>query len=371
MQESANFFQTFFNLVLWIMTFVLIKPALRYPYTISKHRRFLVYFLMILFCIYPFWGGDYFHYKEYFIEYKSGGYCPLEDSYKWILDNLGYSYSFFRLIVWGMALFILFKAYKMIEIRYELALFYFIALYLTTFSYARVSLSMAFILLGLVIIIRQKSSLFFNVIISIILFSFAELFHRSAIIGIIAALISLFLINANKKRIILICFIFPIIVLSFAFLLNQFLTFDLNGDTFVTDRHRDAYFSSDVDDLSFPGWGPYISILLSRVPLICIAILYIWVIFKGYFYIFPRSVRLVSSYGFVIIILAIVFMFDFGINTYVLYYRTLNFAILPSAVFLAALKQYGINLKLINIIYYVSLWGVFYILIYRTYCTFF
>ena len=147
------------------------------------------------------------------------------------------------------------------------------------------------------------------------------------------------------------------------------MSFDLGYDDYITGRQRDEYLLSESTGGLSEGLGPYIQTLLTRVPLFIIAFSYIYYAVKGYFKMFSRSSRIVSSYSFLTILLALAFLCDLGYNTYVIYYRTLTFAMIPSAVFLSEMKRLNYTPKLFNIIWGISVLGAFYTLIYSTYCT--
>lgn len=371
MQESASLFQMIFLLSVWILIFIIMKPSFYYPYKVVKQNRNVAIFLTLIFCLYPFWGGDYFHYKSMFFEYKAGEYIPLEYPYKWIMDHLPSSYVLFRFVVWGGALLILFRVYKTIALNYDLCLFFFMTMYLPWFSYARVSLAMSLLILGLTMMVSPNYGKYRRrKFIGLLILLASGFFHRSAFIGMIAAVGALFLLNLNKKRLFLILMSFPFLVLLMQFVINKFMLIDLDYDTFITVNHRNLYLNNTDDIQAISGWGERISNFLTRTPLILIGYLYILTVYKGYYKSMPKTIRAISSYAFIIILIAIVFSFDLGYSTYVLYYRTLTFAMIPSAVFLSYIREQKIKLsKLNNIVYYMGILSAFYALLYTTYCT--
>lgn len=373
MRETATFSEALFNCIIWGLLCVLLFPVLKKPYILPKNKKYIVCFLLFVFCLYPFFAGDYFHYNVIYNETKQGFSRGLEDFYKWIILNICNSYTFFRIIVWGGALWLTLSAYKRIRPLDGLSITFFSLLYLPWFSYARVSLAMASIFMGLCLIVKPINRRhFLSYTLGLLIMCCSVFFHRTAIIGIIAAFGSFLLKNPNKKKLLIIMALFPLSILILKSLLSNFLTLDLDYDTYVTGQQRDLYLSSDetASGLSI-GIGPYISVFLTRAPLFLIGFAYIYSIWKGVFCAFQKPVQIISSYAFIIILIALAFSFNLGVNTYVFYYRSLNFAMIPSAVFLAQLRYYGIMPTLYKWIYYSTLWGVVYTLVYSIYCSFF
>ena len=368
--DSATFIQVVFNLVLWVILFALMKPACAFPYSLNVQRRSIAIIGILLFCLFPYFGGDYFNYNEIFVYLKVGRDVSIEEVYKLIIKNCGYSYTFFRLIIWGVAVFFTLTAYKRLEVSFDLALFFFVAFYLPWFSYARVSLAMALIIFGLSLISRPiKRKKVLSVILGLLFIGCAEYFHRSAVIGITAALGSLFLINANKRIVLIVGVFFVFMIIALRYLIIYFLSLDLSYDTFISGEQRNYYLLDSNAGSGVEGIGASIMNILTRLPLILVAFLYIIVVYKGFYRSLPISVRVISSYSFILIMIALGFSYNLGFNTYVLYYRTLNFAMIPSAVFLASLKENHIKSELFKIIYYLSLIGIVYTLVYTIYCT--
>lgn len=370
MKESATFLQILSNIVLWCIFYFSTKSVLRKPFVLSKNKVNFAYLLLIIFCLFPFFGGDYFHYKEIFFSVQKGWFAHLEPIYIWLIDTFGYSYECFRFIVWGSALFILFKAYNRLEVNPYLALFFFGSLYLLWFSYARASLAMAMLFLGLSYLAKPlKGKYIYSLILAFVFLVCALFFHRSAILGFICVLGSLFLKKPKRKTVILLSVLFPLLISLLAYFISYFMDMSLGDDAVVSEQHRNAYLNSEAQSGLSVGIGPYIGIFCTRFPLLLIGYAFIQCAFKGYFEYFTQSSVIVSSYAFLLILLALAFSFDLGFNTYVLYYRTLTFAMIPSVVFLIQLKELHILPTLYKYIYNITLFGVFYNLIYATYCT--
>jgi hypothetical protein len=59
-QESLTLWQGVFNIVLWGIIVWILSPSLKYPYTLSKAAKFWGIVFIVLFYLFPFWGGRLF-----------------------------------------------------------------------------------------------------------------------------------------------------------------------------------------------------------------------------------------------------------------------------------------------------------------------
>lgn len=370
MQEIATPLQLLFDIVLWLAVVLLLWPAYNPPHTITKTKRRIGYLLLLLFCLFPFWGGDYFHYKDEFYDVLNGGYPHVEPVYQWVMFNLSFeSYLLFRLIIWGGALLLLLKAYSRSSSNFDECILLFAACYLPLFSYARVSLSISLIILGLSFVVSDRGyrsivSVFFGLTI----IGCSEFFHRSAIIGIAAAIASLFLMNAKKGTIFLVIIILPLAVYLIGFALQYISDLDLDNDMFVSSQLINTYLDSTKRGTIGGGLGEVLMILLARIPLYLSAILYLKLVINGSYSSFTIAERVLSSFAFCCILLGALFLIDFGFNTNVFHYRTLNLALPANAVFLAAVYKHNFNRVFCGVVLWTTVIGVLYSLSYSLYC---
>ena len=135
------------NIIVLCYLYRSLKPVLVDTNYISSKRVLVTQFLMLLFCLFSFWGTDWYGYLNYFTAVKSGweDRVPMEDVYIWLMEVLP-SYLLFRFIVWGGALLLLLKSVSNFEINKKLFLFLFCSIFLIWFTYARASLGMAMML---------------------------------------------------------------------------------------------------------------------------------------------------------------------------------------------------------------------------------
>lgn len=373
MQETATFFQALFNVGLWGLIVLVLRPALKYPYCLSNKARMMGILLILVFCLFPFWGRDYFHYMEAFRDVKIGSRSNLEPFYEWIIVNVADYYVVFRLIVWGLALILLLYAYKRVFRSFDLSLFYFAALYLPWFSYARASLAISSIILGITFLTKplRRSSLL-SILIGFSLIAISIFFHRSAVLGIAAVVGSILIVGDNKYKLLLILVSLPVAVYFVSHymdtILLQFIGMDSDMDVFFSERKVNGYLMGESNER---GLGGLLGDFLNRGAVLIMPIAYTVLVFKGYYQQFNRVEKLVSAYTLCVIFLAIglVSVGDYNMN--VLFYRTLFFSYPANAVFLMSIKNRNLIKGIYGVIYYVGIVGSMYALVYSTYCALF
>lgn len=370
-QEKATFVQALFDVILWLLIYLRLHKFYNEPYKRFQKSKIIGIFLILVFCLFPFWGGDYFHYYEQMIEYNKGGYLQQEPVYGWMYSTFSFSYTFLRLVIWGFALLFLFSAYKRTSLSFGLCLFIFGACYMHYFSYARASLAMSMVILGLALVVTAegRSRLSF-IVFGALLAGCSFVFHKSSLIGIAAALISLLLLNPGKKTIVLMVASIPLFVFLLANIIEMYLGFDFEDMGVITNQYRDRLAGGgvEVEDNSF-GIGPFISQVLSRAPLYLCAILYIIVVSTGIFRNFTRGERALSSFSFVCIVIALTFLYDFGYDTSTIHYRILYWSMPANAVFLGAVYRTKRFPLFVKSILFITIAGAFYDLTYAAYCS--
>ena len=370
--ENLKVWQGLFDLFLWGVIVLILSPALKYPYKLIKSRRVFGILLILLFCIFPFWGGDYFHYKDSFDIIKMGGYTHLEAMYSWLILNVVDDYSIFRLIIWGFALTLLFLAYKRVGQNFDQALYYFAALYLPWFSYARASLAMACILLGITFLVKPiRRFKIMSMIMGVTMVGGAIFFHKSAIVGMVAVLATFFVSDTKRNKIILTILLYPIAVYFIAKAMDYYMMMDFSFDEetniFVSERKRDRFLSGS-GGFRFRGLGATIGDILNRGSMLLMPICFVYFAVKGYYQKLTKIEKYFGAYVLCIVLLAVGFILTTGYSTQILFYRTLFYAYPANAVFLSAIKSRNEIKGLPNVIYWMGFAGSAYVLLYATYC---
>lgn len=353
-------FFSFLNFLFYCVTYGLSKSVFWANVSLGKSRRRWVVFFSILFCLIPFWGGDYFHYMEIFPMLKQGWYqLNVEKIYE-TFARYSPDYHFFRFIIWGTAFWLVCKCIRILHLNFDLSIFFFTSLFLYKFSYARVSLCMAIMYLGLAVMSKNKLKEF---IIGLTLVISSFYFHKSSLFGIAIIIASFAISNMTKRTIFCLFILFPIFVVLVQVLIGDYLSMNIErgsmnmgaGQTYMTNENVAI------------GIGEYIMNILWRSMIYLIAYLYIKIIYDGNYVQLPRRIKYFANASFLTIYASSIFAFNLGINTTVIYNRFLNFCMLPSVFFLSSCYANRIHKQLIKIIVYVGSAAAVYTLLYSTY----
>ena len=144
------------NLILLLMIYNIMKRSLIPPYCVSIKKRRYALLLILFFCLFSFWGADWFHYiAEYLVLHNEEKYLSnLEEVYVFI-SLASPNYIIFRLIIWGGACLFLFRTFYLIPVKTDLLITTFVIIGLIWFGYARVSLAMAIMFYGAVYLVEK------------------------------------------------------------------------------------------------------------------------------------------------------------------------------------------------------------------------
>ena len=295
----------------------------------------------------------------------AGGYNHFEDIYGWIITNLGYSYTFFRLIIWGSALTLLFISYKRVGINPDMTLYYFGVLFMIRFSYARVSLAMAIILLGLTFVYKPIMKLkVISYLLGLTIIGCSIFFHRSSAIGCMAAVITLFLIKNSRWKIISIALSMPLATFVVSSFLGSMLNMSFETYDASLDSKIENYLTNTVSER---GIAVKIQTFLLQTPMYMSALLCAILAIKNKIEEFSMVERAFAYYVFVIMLFSFGLSFGAGYETAVLMHRTMYFAMPANAVFLMSVNTRKVYPKLFKFIYYTAFSASLYALLYSTY----
>lgn len=340
------------------------KRSFKRNCALSKRNKFLIAFCLILFILFPFYGGDYFHYMaDYPLLQDDRLQLNEEQVYSFIAKNTP-NYHFFRLVIWGGALFLLFLLFRKLKLNVDLCFFIFSSVYITQFAYARVSLAMAIMFYGAAfLLVKSGITRGYNFITGLAIVLISIFFHKSSIIGIITLFLAYILRNINKNTIIFVLAVFPVGLLIVNIVISNYLSISFDDVVGTIGKGQD-YFTADALE---QGIGEIIQLTLWRLTVYLIALYYIRLIFKNKISIYPPHIKLFATSTFLIVYIASFFLFDVGINTTILFNRILNYSIIPGTVFLAYSKMHNIENNWINKILTLGVIAATYTLIYSTY----
>lgn len=352
----------YFNLLLYLLLYYLGHSSIKAGGVNIKDFHFII-FLFVLFCAYPAWGGDYFHYRESFANVRKGFSTHMEDVYIFIIQNITSTYLQFRLIVWGGATFFLYQAYKRVEVDTRMAIVVFSLLFLTRFSYARVSLAMALAYCGLSMIKAGHSKGGTLMGYAVLLSSF--FFHKSALFGIAIVLLSILLSDRiGRKTLIIILALFPVLIMAARYFLSGFLLLESGDIELLNVEKGQQYLTEEV---SKRGLAARLGDMLLKGTFYAILIEYIIIQFKGIYKSLPTSIKAFSTASFLTIVVSSLFIFDLGVETQVIYNRFIFFAMIPSACFIAYCLQAGLLKRWTKTVIVLGVCSVLFALLYSCY----
>lgn len=352
----------YFNLLLYLIIFFLGYNSLKKGH-ISKQDFRIMMVLFVVFCMYPAWGGDYFHYRESFPAVKQGWSTHMEDFYVFIIQNITATYLQFRIIVWGGAIYLLYQAYKHTDVDTRLAMLMFSLLFLTRFSYARASLAMAMSYLGLSLIVTEKKKR--SIIFGYVLLAGSFFFHKSALFGIAVVLLTIFISERiGKKTLIVILAAFPFLIAAATYFLSDFLLLDADEFELLNVEKGQQYLTEEVSN---KGLAARLGEMLFRLTFYSILIEYLVLHVKGLYAKLPKSVKAYSTASFFTIIISSLFAFDLGVSTQVIYNRFIFFAMIPSACFIAYCLEVGLLKKWTKFVIALGVSSVVFALLYACY----
>lgn len=358
-------FLVFTNIVIIFTLYLLTKPASR-GIQISPTKRKVSKLLILLFCLYSFWGKDWFGYLLYYKEIERGGVVSsIEDIYNWV-GKFCPSYAIFRLVIWGPALFFFLKTIKRLSLDLDIVLFFFCSIYLIWFSYARVSLAMAVIFYGYSLMYSSRKRLDLKYILGIILILASFYLHKSSIFAIIVVFTAELLKRWSKVSVALPIIIFPIAVIIAISQFGSFVDSLVNNEANVMNEYAtvgNAYLNSDS---YIAGPGVLLQWFFERTPYYLLSFICIKVIWRNDLRVAP-NIKPFMLVLFLLVLTATVFLFDFGFNTATLYGRFIRYAQIPACIVLSHLYTKNIYLKLTKVTYWLAIVGTAYSLFYVMY----
>lgn len=341
--------------------------AVKRGYNQKEYLRLTFYLLaIILFFLYPMYDGDYFHYEEIveYIHSRPFGYTHMEDIYVWLIQITNGNYFFWRLIVWGVSFLFVIFSINLLTLDLRLGLFVFACLFLTRFSYSRVSLAMALFFFGYSCLFKKdrRPKFLFLACLSLIASYYS---HKSVIVPLL--LMPLTLLYFTKKRVIISLILFPVFVVflnKYAFI---FLEMDVSDMDIQQVKTAASYMSGDKIQR---GIARVIEIYLSRSVIYLGAFLCVYKILinkkvEGEFN--NLSIIYLSKLIYWIVYLATALSFlDIGHSA--IAYRILYFSYLPICyVFTYLISEMLITRRIVVLVVGLSIVAINYRLLYGLY----
>lgn len=352
----ATRLEVLFDIVLYFFICAFFIRALSKT-VFSRFRIVVGSIFILLFFFFAYWGGDYFHYKNGFDIIKENPFVEtsLEDVYYWII-SISPSYLFFRIIIWGSVFALYLIILSCLKIPVQVGLLSLAAFSLLRLSYARASLAMAIMFLGLAVLssnLIHKKTL--STLIGLGLVSVSFFFHKSAYFGIVMILCAVVLSSINKKGVSL-AVMFAIVATSFI-LVRTYI-----GDFMMASIDpEESNLSLEIGQkylgrgISASGWGGRIRDFAEMVPYYWGLWIYFRLRLKGVLKKSPRAMLYFANLFMIIVLVATVFLFSFGgLNTAFLNHRFMRFNLIPLAIFMSLCYINGYEKKLVKINIYIG-----------------
>lgn len=362
MIKYATPLEVFLDLIIYSLIVIMLYGRYRYGWKISHSRHNLSIYLMVTFCLYPFFGPDYFHYLQDYNEILTDGWSNMEEIYTILIKYVIPNYFFFRLLLWGSALSIVFFIIKKAKVDSDIGMFVFCSMYLPQFSYTRSSLGAALAYCGMVVFLSKKSSVK-HMIMGLLLMASSYLFHKSAPFAIAVALISIMMYYSWKKTLLALLVITPYAIMKIRGFLDDFMMIDFDVDATMMMSGQKYLSSEDTQT----GIASDILSVLQRLPFYIMVLIYLKMYQDKTYKSLDTTMKLIANATFMAVMLASLFLIDIGFNTYAFYYRCLNFTIIPGAIFIAYCKTNHISPRLTNLAFYIGMISSFYWLSYSLY----
>lgn len=355
------------DIIISLFLFLLTYKAL-HGKSFTRSRIIFVYSLILLFCLFSFWGADWFGYQSYFELAKNSYYAniPMEEFYIWLVEKACGSYIVFRLVVWGSSIIFFCLTARNLRCNVGLILFFFCNIYLIYFSYARVTLAISMMFYGYSCLWTARNSKKILTIIWGLFWIFLSFFfHKSAILGISSIILAIFVERMGKISLKLLLVSFPIIVfLLNTFFSNYFTIIASSKGTFSEYANAGAgYLESSNSAL---GISTILSWMLERTPYYLLA-------FAAYMELLhpqikhPPIIKAFFAVEFMLIFIASAFLFNIGVETSTLYGRFIRFAQIPSVFIFAYFFENKIVTRSVKWALYIGVFNCVYSLLYSFY----
>lgn len=336
------------------------KPAITSTCKFSNRRKNVGICIILLICLFAVQDTDYFHYEAALSAMSQGAILHFEDIYYTIGDIVQYNYFLFRLVVWGSALCLFLITVKRLNVPIAAVLFFFVTMYLTKFSYGRASLAMAIGLFGFSFVVKPIGWKYMSYVIGVSIITVSLLFHKSAVFMIPIYLLSLF--KMNKYTICISVILFP---LGF-YLISEYGIALLMGadDSDLIAESAQGYLMKDSHE---KGVAVQILNVLSRTPYYIFLFVMVKNIIDKLYIAIPTYQRAIINVSIYVISFASLFLFDYSVNTTIMYYRFLYYSILPLSIVIPILFSFKNHCKALKFSCMMGFCAVVYEILYSFY----
>lgn len=336
------------------------KPALTSTNRFSNHRKNYGICIILLICVFAVQDTDYFHYETALSAMQQGAILHFEDAYYIIGEIVQYNYLLFRFVVWGCALSLFLVTIKRFNVPIAVVLFFFVTMYLTKFSYARASLAMSIGLFGFSFVVKPIRWRYVSYVIGVSVIAVSLLFHKSAVFMFPIYLLSLF--RMNRYTICISVILFP---LGFYLISEYGIALLMGADE--GDLIAESAQGYLMKDTQKSGIAALILKVLSRTPYYIFLFIMIKGIMDNLYTSIPTYQRAIVNVSIYVISFASLFLFDYSVNTTIMYYRFLYYSILPLSIVIPILFNMKKYSKMVKISCTMGFYAVVYEILYSFY----
>lgn len=370
--KEATFFSTLFTLILYVSIVIYFLPVLTKDRNLSKSQRRIGKFLILLFFLFPMWGGDVYSYYK-FITIESPNYnggidllaqdVSVEKVYLYIAHFLGYDYLFWRLVVFGGMFFIGLKVGKRLNLNQDKYLACFALFSMVWLSYARASLAMAIGFLGMTYLVKpilSKENI--SYIFGLMLLGISLLFHKSAVIIPVVVLLSL--IRFNRWSLFLLLLSFPIVVTYFQNNASDFIMDMSDEGTMLNVKSAQGYLTREraVDGFAMATMDHIKRTWLYAVPIVCLFSIWQKRYQKLHIYI-----QKFINVDIIIIVFASLFLFLNESVRLTLLHRFMYFSLIPVSVVMSSFFEKHFYFNACKLLLYLCVFSNFLYMFYSVY----
>lgn len=352
------------NIIMIGCNYLVLKKSFKTPYHTTTGKYRLGVFLCLLFCIFSFWGTDWFHYLKAYVLIKDGFGTNLENVYEWIIQNISPNYLLFRLVVWGSAMYLFVKTANNLSVSKELVLLLFSIIYIIWFAYARVSLAMAMAFYGYSLIIKKNHN-FRSALLGIVILLSSYFFHKSATFAIGVVALAMLLKRYPRYTIWILLIAFPLAIVYAKIGVARFIMSDIGGDGEIASYMATGQSYMEYDG-EIRGIGAFLHSLFERIPYYLTACLGFGIIRQKKI-IIPNDIKAFIVLQILLVLISSIFAFNLGVNTSTIYVRFLRFAAIPTTIVMAYLYQSGYRNKYVKRTIQIAVCGTLYALLYSFY----
>ena len=354
-----------FNLFLYGVIMKIGWNTWKNPYYNNRNNYYIFLFCILLLCVFSY-TGDFYHY--YIIFTGQSRFSTVEAVYEYPIEWCFGNYYLWRILIWGISIFLICKFCKVLNLNARLVWFLFLSYGAVFFINGRVSLAQAILYLGFALVVENKHSCR-KFISGIGLILISILFHKSVIFGVGVLILSCILWRINKFTIVLSFCLIPVLIIAFKYILSQVLTMDASflGDNSQIIMSAQGYISRDNSEY---GGGRMIQKLLLWLDFILWVWLLIKMVTKGLYRKLDSGKRLFFNYTFLTLMISSIFFIDFGYGTRILQLRFAEFSYLPMAVNITVARTMNFSPRLLKAIVFISIIQSVYSLLYLLYLAF-